>query len=204
MIHSIVISNMFLIWLICLFVCFPSTPCTPTPARSPPSFAAFLCARFIARRLILEVDLVKQVRAAKMAINLQQFVRIVKLPIPHYGVETQRDSHSVRTRSVIHLIWILSNTKLSDVQVMLVAYSTYVSISVQRMGSQLLISSATETAWRCPTAFSKDRCDQEAVRLRIILSALTTLNFIFNPLPPLPLLFGIFYTLCVGLFVFGQ
>ena len=63
------------------------------------------------------------------------------------------------------------------------AYSTYVSISVQRMGSQLLISSATETAWRCPTAFSKDRCDQEAVRMRIILSALTTLNFIFNPLP---------------------
>ena len=64
------------------------------------------------------------------------------------------------------------------------AYSTYVSISVQRMGSQLLISSATETAWRCPTAFSKDRCDQEAVRLRIILSALTTLNFIFKSPPP--------------------
>ena len=85
---------------------------------------------------------------------------------------------------------------------MLVAYSTYVSISVQRMGSQLLISSATETAWRCPTAFSKDRCDQEAVRLRIILSALTTLNFIFKSLPPLPLLFGVFYTLCVGFFCF--
>ena len=87
---------------------------------------------------------------------------------------------------------------------MLVAYSTYVSISVQRMGSQLLISSATETAWRCPTAFSKDRCDQEAVRLRIILSALTTLNFIFNPLPLSTAVWHILYVMRGVFFVFGQ
>lgn len=42
MIHSIVISNMFLIWLICLFVCFPSTPRTSPHTRPVPlSFAAF-------------------------------------------------------------------------------------------------------------------------------------------------------------------
>lgn len=56
-------------------------------------------------------------------------------------------------------------------QVMLVAYSTYVYFCSPH-GSQLLIFYATETAWCCPTAFSKDRCDQEAVRSVLYLPLL--------------------------------
>lgn len=61
-------------------------------------FCLSFCAHLVPH-LIREVDLVKLAKAVMIATNLRPFVRIVKLPIPHYGVETQKDSHYVRTHS---------------------------------------------------------------------------------------------------------